>query len=210
MSIFRKPSYSTVTVLRDIPKNLWTKCPKSGEIVYNKDLEANLMVVPKSGYHFGISAQKRIDSLVDPGSFREYDKDLTSVDPLDFKASVSYPNKIEEYQKKTGMQDAVISGVGKIEAIPVSLAVMDFRFLGASMGSVVGEKITRAIERGLKMVPLLIHLPPPSDDSDVGNRDIREVIKEKVSQAEILYELINGTASKGFKSTEVLCKIACS
>ena len=158
MSIFSKPKYSTVTVKKkDIPKDIWTKCPKSGEIIYNKELEENLMVVPGSGYHFPMNAQRRIDLLLDKGSFEEHDSHLRSVDPLKFRGLSSYPEKLEQYQKKTGMPDSVVSGMGTLEDIPVSLAVMDFRFLGASMGSVSGEKITRAIERGLeKKCPVVI------------------------------------------------------
>lgn len=150
MALFSKPNYSKVTVNRkDIPKGLWTKCPKSGEIIYNKELEQNLMVVPKSGYHFPLPAPARVNSLIDAGTWTETDADLLSVDALKFKGpSSSYPEKVEQYQKKTGLKDAVISGHGKMDGLPVQLAVMDFRFLGASMGSVVGEKITRTIERG--------------------------------------------------------------
>ena len=158
MAIFSKPKYSTVTVKkRDIPSGLWTKCPLTGEIIYNKELEQNWMVVPKSGYHFPLSAQRRVELLVDEGTFEEMDADLTSKDPLQFKGTSSYPDKIKQYQAKTGMKDAVVSGVGRMDGMPVSLAVMDFRFLGASMGSVVGEKITRAIERGTERgIPVIV------------------------------------------------------
>lgn len=151
MSWFSKPKYSTVTVRKnDIPKDVWTKCPISGEIVYNKTLKENWMVVPKSGYHFPLPAQDRIRLLIDEGTFEEKDSTLNSEDPLHFEAIESYPKKLASYQKKTGLTDAVISGTGKISGHDVSIAVMDFRFLGASMGSVVGEKITRCIERGLE------------------------------------------------------------
>jgi len=159
MALFSKPNYSRVTVNRkDIPKGLWTKCPKSGEIIYNKELEQNLMVVPKSGYHFPLAAPARIASLIDEGTWTETDADLTSTDPLNFKGpSSSYPEKLEQYQKRTGMKEAVLSGRGDLAGIPVHLAVMDFRFLGASMGSVVGEKITRTIEAGLeRKTPVIV------------------------------------------------------
>lgn len=158
MALFSKPKYSTVTVKKkDIPKDLWTKCPISNEIIYNKQLKENAMVVPSSRYHFALSAPKRLELLLDEGSFEEYDADLTSLDPLKFKGTSSYSDKIEQYQKKTSLKDAVLSGTGKINAMPVSIAVMDFRFLGASMGSVVGEKITRAIERGLEQkIPVIV------------------------------------------------------
>ncbi len=151
MALFGKPQYSTVVVKKkDIPPGVWTKCPKSGEIVYNKDLEDNLMVVPKSGYHFPLDAPARIASLIDKDTFTEQDANLVSGDPLEFVATSKYTDKIKQNQAKTGLKDAVINGVGLMKGLPVSIAVMDFRFLGASMGSVVGERITRAIEEGIE------------------------------------------------------------
>jgi acetyl-CoA carboxylase carboxyl transferase subunit beta len=158
MSWFSKPKYSTVTVRKnDIPKDVWTKCPISGEIVYNKALQDNWMVVPQSGYHFPLSAPERIRLLIDEGTFEEQDACLHSKDPLHFEGLESYPEKLKKNQVKTKLTDAVISGLGQLDRQPVSIAVMDFRFLGASMGSVVGEKITRCIERGIeKNCPVII------------------------------------------------------
>ncbi|MGF1530736.1 MAG: acetyl-CoA carboxylase, carboxyltransferase subunit beta [Puniceicoccaceae bacterium] len=159
MPLFSKPQYSRVTASRkDIPKGLWSKCPISGEIIYNKELEQNLMVVPKSGYHFPLSAPARIASLIDQNTWIEHDQYLQSVDPLNFTGPTgAYPDKLKQYEKKTGISDAVLSGEGELSGIRVNLAVMDFRFLGASMGSVVGERITRTIERGLKQqTPVII------------------------------------------------------
>ena len=158
MSLFSKPKYSTVVVKKkDIPKGLWTKCPISGEIVFNKELEDNQMVVPKSGYHFPIGARQRIEHLCDEESFVEADVNLRSADPLKFVDSQPYPERIKKYEKESGLTEAVICGTGKIEGIEVSLAVMDFRFCGGAMGSAVGEKITRAIEVALqKKIPCLI------------------------------------------------------
>lgn len=148
MAIFGRPRYSTVRVKKkDIPAGLWTKCPESGEIVFNKELEENWMVVPKSGYHFPLKARRRVALLIDEGTFAEQDANLVSVDPLGFSDNKPYPERIAASQKKTGENDAVVSGEGELEGIPVSIAVMDFAFNGGSMGSVVGEKITRAIER---------------------------------------------------------------
>jgi acetyl-CoA carboxylase carboxyl transferase subunit beta len=150
MAIFSKPQYSTVTVKKkDIPKDLWTKCPKSGEIIYNKQLKENLMVVPGSGYHFQLSARDRIYSLLDIDTVVEQDSGIESLDPLEFKATASYPQKVKQNQAKTGEKDTVVSATGSLHGTPVSIAVMDFRFMAASMGSAAGEKITRAIERGL-------------------------------------------------------------
>jgi len=158
MSWFSKPKYSTVTVRKnDIPKDVWTKCPISGEIVYNKALQENWMVVPQSGYHFPLSAPERIRLLIDEGTFEEKDTNLNSLDPLKFEGIESYPTKLKKYQEKTQLTDAVISGIGQLNGHDVSIAVMDFRFLGASMGSVVGEKITRCIERGMEQnCPVII------------------------------------------------------
>ncbi|MGK0240490.1 MAG: acetyl-CoA carboxylase carboxyl transferase subunit beta [Candidatus Pelagisphaera sp.] len=158
MPIFHKPKYSTVQVKKkDIPQGLWQKCPASGEIIYNKELEQNQNVVPKSGYHFPISSAKRLGFLLDSGSWEEFDKDLKPNDPLEFNDTKAYKDRITGYQAKTGMNDSVIDGLGKIHGIPVSIAVMDFKFGGGSLGSVAGEKITRAIERALEIkIPCII------------------------------------------------------
>jgi acetyl-CoA carboxylase carboxyl transferase subunit beta len=126
-------------------------------MVFAKELKKNLMVVPSSGYHFPLPAPDRIASLLDKGTFEEHDKDLKSSDPLNFKGVAAYKDKLEQNREKTKLEDAVVSGTGKIGGQDLSIAVMDFRFLGGSMGSVVGEKITRAIERGLeRKIPVVI------------------------------------------------------
>lgn len=158
MSLFSKPKYSTVTVKKkNIPEGLWKKCPVSGEFIFSKELEQNQMVVPQSGYHFSIQPRKRLEFLLDDGSFEETDAGLASVDVLEFQGASSYDQKLAENKKKTGSNDAVVCGLGKIHSIPVSIAVMDFRFMGASMGSVVGEKITRAVENAIeRKIPCII------------------------------------------------------
>ena len=154
MTHFAKPKLPSVKTGRSKKKvtteGLWTKCPVSGEIVFNKDLEANLMVVPKSGYHFPIGCRERIKSMVDEGSFEEFDAGVKSADPLKFVDSAAYPDRLKRYEKESGLVEAVICGLGRIDGMEVSLAVMDFRFCGGAMGAAVGEKITRAIERALK------------------------------------------------------------
>jgi acetyl-CoA carboxylase carboxyl transferase subunit beta len=150
MSHFTKPTLSAPKKRKNIPEGLWTKCPISDEIIFAKELEANLMVVPKSGYHFPIGSRQRIASLVDDGSFEEHDAGVKSTDPLKFVDSAAYPDRIKKYEKESGLPEAVICGMGRIHGIPVSMAVMDFRFCGGAMGAAVGEKITRAIERALK------------------------------------------------------------
>ena len=158
MALFGKPQYSTVTVKKkDIPKDLWTKCPKTGEIIYNRVLKENLMVVPNSGYHFPLKARDRIASMLDEGTFEEMDMGVHSLDPLEFNATSSYPEKLRQNQDKTNETDTVISGIGEMGGMPVSITVMDFRFMAASLGSAAGEKITRAIERGIeKSCPVII------------------------------------------------------
>ncbi|MDR2628582.1 MAG: acetyl-CoA carboxylase carboxyl transferase subunit beta, partial [Puniceicoccales bacterium] len=158
MSLFSRPKYSTISIKRkDIPRGIWTKCPISGETVYNRDLEKNFMVVPKSGYHFPLSADQRIELLCDKGTFREMWQELETVDVLGFGGEVSYVEKLAKYREKTKMQEAAIAGTAKLGGINVAIAVMDFRFLGASMGAVVGERITRTIELGLqKKIPVIV------------------------------------------------------
>jgi len=133
-----------------IPEGLWAKCDSCKEIIYKKEIDKNLKVCPKCNYHFRISARERLKLLVDEGSFTEFDGDLLSGDPLDFKDTISYKDRIKENQKKSGLKEAVISGEALIKGYPVSLVVMDFSFMGGSMGSVVGEKVSRAAERALE------------------------------------------------------------
>ena len=141
---------------RDIPSGLWSKCPKCSGMVFDKELDENLKVCPQCQYHFTISARERIHSLVETCSFEEINPDLTSIDVLNFTGVTSYASKLEAYRKSTGLKDAVLTGIGTIQQQRVALAVMDFTFLGGSMGSVVGEKITRLIEaatsRGLPLI----------------------------------------------------------
>jgi acetyl-CoA carboxylase carboxyl transferase subunit beta len=158
MALFSKPKYSTVTVKKkDIPRGLWEKCPVSGEIVYRKELEKNWNVVPQSLYHFPIDCHRRVELLVDEGTWKEHDTGLRAADPLGFTGEAAYGDKLIQHRKRTGLTDAVIVGMGELDGMAVSMAVMDFRFLGASMGAVVGEKITRAIERATeKKLPVII------------------------------------------------------
>jgi acetyl-CoA carboxylase carboxyl transferase subunit beta len=132
-----------------MPEGLWTKCKNCDEIIYSKEIERNMNVCPKCDYHFRISARERISLVLDEGSFAETDAGMTSVDFLKFKDSKKYTDRISGALKKCGGGDAVVTGTGEIEGLPVVVAVFDFAFLGGSMGSVVGEKITRAIEIGL-------------------------------------------------------------
>jgi acetyl-CoA carboxylase carboxyl transferase subunit beta len=142
---------------KDLPSHLWTQCPDCGEMLFNKQLARNMNVCTKCDHHFKIGARERIDLLVDKGSFEEHDTELVSADPLGFVDSKPYPQRIEAARLKTGARDAVITGTARIGRESVELAVMDFEFIGGSMGSVVGEKITRAAERALAArAPLVI------------------------------------------------------
>ncbi len=135
---------------RSIPGNLVVKCPKCRELLIGKDWEKNLKTCQRCGYHFRLSAGERIALLLDEGSFQELDGNMRSVDPLNFVSRAqSYQAKLREEREKTGLNEAVVIGTGTIEGMPLALAVMDFAFIGGSMGSVVGEKVTRAIERAL-------------------------------------------------------------
>jgi acetyl-CoA carboxylase carboxyl transferase subunit beta len=148
--------------VRALPDNLAVKCPNCRELLLGKDWEKNLKVCSKCGFHFRLTAADRIELLVDPGPqgplFTEFAANLRSSDPLRFVArSGAYRDKLESEREKTGMDDAVVVGHARIDNIPLVLAVMDFRFIGGSMGSVVGEKLTRAIERATSdRLPLLI------------------------------------------------------
>lgn len=151
MGIFQKPALKLrARGKSNVPEGLWTKCPGCGEVVTKTELEQNLQVCPKCDHHLTIGALDRIKSLADEGSFKERDADMLSVDSLKFRGVATYEERLETYRKKTGLKDAVITGDAKIGGHPVGLAVMDFNFIAATMGSVVGEKITRTIERATK------------------------------------------------------------
>lgn len=140
-----------------VPEGVWTKCKNCDEIIYTKEIERNLNVCPKCDYHFRISAQERIRLTLDEGSFVEMDATMQSIDFLEFKDSKKYKDRIKAAVKKAGGGDAIICGTGTIEQLPVVVGVFDFSFMGGSMGSVVGEKITRALEKGLELqAPVIV------------------------------------------------------
>ena len=151
MAIFKKPILRALgNKTREMPSGLWTKCPSCGEVIHNLALSENLQVCPKCDHHFNLGSRERIESIVDPDSFQEHDPSLSSVDPLGFKGVTTYADRLQSYKQKTGLVDAVTTGAAKINGISVGLGVMDFNFLAATMGSVVGEKITRVIEFSTK------------------------------------------------------------
>lgn len=158
MAIFGRPKYTVVRVKkREIPEGLWTKCPECGEIIYNKTLEENFKVCPKCQYHFTLAAQERIQQFLDSGTFHELDAGLRSVDPLGFKGPKTYVEKLQLDQVATGLPEAAVTGEGKLNGRRVVFGVTDSRFIMGSMGSVVGEKLTRAVERSIRArIPLII------------------------------------------------------
>ncbi len=158
MRLFGRRQYSAIKVRKkELPAGLWVKCPGCGEIVYKSELESGVGVCPKCRHHFQIGWQDRLASLIEPGSFEEIDSDLVSADPLDFQGQSSYASKMQDARRKTGMRDAVVCGLATIGPVRLVIGVMDFSFMGGSMGSVVGEKITRLIERGTRdKLPVLI------------------------------------------------------
>lgn len=143
---------------RDVyPPDLWTRCPSCEEMLFNKQLDKVLRVCPNCGHHFRLSAHARLELLLDPGSFEERDEGLQSEDPLGFVDQKAYPERVAAAQAATGMRDAAIWGFGKIDGAAVAICVMDFAFMGGSMGAVVGEKVTRAAEAALEArIPLIV------------------------------------------------------
>ena len=160
MAIFKKPPTGGGggrKRRKDIPEGLFQKCPGCGEVVHEIEVTENQRVCPHCDHHFPQSAKERIESLLDPGSFLEMDASLHSVDSLRFQGMATYKDRLKKYQESTGLIDAVLSGYGTLEGIRVAIAVMDFAFLAATMGSVVGERITRVIEYATaERIPIII------------------------------------------------------
>lgn len=156
MGIFSRPPF-TSDKKREFPEGLWQKCPSCAEMIHNLELVQNHRVCPKCDYHFTQSARERLEMLLDPQTFEEHDAAMVSVDTLKFTGMASYSERLKTYQKKTGLKDAVLTGTGKIDEQPLSIAVMDFNFIAATMGSVVGEKLTRCVERATEQrIPVVI------------------------------------------------------
>ena len=146
----RKPVESTGDKPSRVPEGLWVKCPGCAQIIYNKDLDKNLQVCPKCAHHFRVSAADRLRSLFDDGEWTEHFPNLTSNDPLKFTDIKPYRDRLRGTISKTGMNDAVIVATGRIDGLDAIVAAMEYSFIGGSMGVVVGEKITRAIEMALE------------------------------------------------------------
>jgi len=158
MSLFGKSNYTFIKVKRkEIPTGIWTKCPGCESPAYSKELKNNLNVCPKCGYHLILTAMERVEHLIDEGTFVELDSQMCSGDPLGFQGPKTYVEKLKADQESTEMVDAVITGHGEIEGHKAALAVTDSRFIMGSMGSVVGEKISRAVEYATEnKLPMII------------------------------------------------------
>ena len=159
MAWFRKEKKPKEAVEKQvaIPEGLWVKCDDCKEIVYRKEVEANLNVCPKCGYHFRLSARERFEILFDDDKYKEFATEIRSGDPLGFRDTKRYADRLRVYQQRVGSGDAVLCAEGKLEGMPVVICAMEYAFMGGSMGSVVGEKLTIAIERAVeKKEPILI------------------------------------------------------
>jgi len=152
-----KENISPETQKKELPDGLWEKCPSCNEIIHKKQLQLNLWTCNKCSYHFRIGSKEYINILLDKSTFKEMDKKMRSADPLTFEDTKKYSQRIEETIQKVGLNDAVRTGTGKLNGLDVALGCMDFKFIGGSMGSVVGEKIARLTDKAYKnKIPLII------------------------------------------------------
>lgn len=153
----KAPKQPAVDRRFQMPEGLWVKCDGCREIIYKKEVVLNANVCPKCNYHFRVSARERLTALLDDGKYVEFDQDISPLDPLEFKDTKPYKGRLKDYQKKTGEKDALIACRGTIGGQPVIMAVMNYAFMGGSMGSVVGEKVTRCAEAALReRAPLIV------------------------------------------------------
>lgn len=200
MSLFdwfadRQKNAPTVRVTQDVEEGdgLWSKCPECGLVVYRKDLVANASVCKGCGHHNRIDSEERIALIADPGSFEPLDSSLAPTDPLTFKDRRSYADRLRDSQQSTGLLDAVVTGLCRTSGLPLALGVMDFRFMGGSMGSVVGEKLTRLIETATaRRYPVLIVCASGGARMQEGMLSLMQMAKisgalERHRQAELLY-----------------------
>nr|YP_009314856.1 Acetyl-CoA carboxylase, carboxyl transferase subunit beta [Scinaia undulata]SCW23311.1 Acetyl-CoA carboxylase, carboxyl transferase subunit beta [Scinaia undulata] len=184
-------SLSTTSI--KIPEGLWVKCDKCGLLMYYKVLTRNFKVCPQCEHHFPTSSQERINQLLDLGTWRAINETLASTDPLGFKDQKLYGKRLQDMKRKTGLQDAVQTGLGTINNIPVAVGIMDFRFMGGSMGSVVGEKLTRLLETATsKQIPAIILCASGGARMQEGLLSLMQMAKvssalERHSQKNLLY-----------------------
>lgn len=198
MAWFKKTKELRTDKKGKIPEGLWVKCDNCREIVYKKEIDKNLSVCPKCNYHFRITARDRLKLLVDEGSFTEFDENLISLDPLKFNDKKSYLDRLKENQEKSGLKEALISGDALIKGYPVSVVIMDFSFMGGSMGSVVGEKVSRAAERALEKKQPLISI------SSSGGARMQEGIFSLMQMAKVAAS-IGRLKENGILYISILC-----
>lgn len=176
-----------------IPEGLWIKCNYCREIIYRKEVEKNIMVCPKCRYHFCISVEERLALMLDEGSFKEHNREIYPLDPLGFRDSMKYKDRLKNYQKSTGYTDAFIYGEGMLNGHAVILGVFNFKFMGGSMGSVVGEKILRATETAFNTrYPLIIVSASGGARMQEGILSLMQMAKTsaaiaRLSEAEVPY-----------------------
>ena len=193
MSWFKKPKEKLVSQKRDLPADVWEKCDACGEILYSGRLAENFYVCPECGDHFRISAEEYVDLLLDDGFEEEFDRDLRSADPLDFEDSRPYKERIRQAEEEVGPGDAVRTGAGTLDDRDVFLGVMQFKFIGGSMGSVVGEKICRLIQRSAEgLDPLIIVSASGGARMQEGILSLMQMAKtsaalERLSEARVPY-----------------------
>jgi acetyl-CoA carboxylase carboxyl transferase subunit beta len=178
----KKKKYATIPsekMKQDVPEGLMTKCPECKTIMYTKEFKKNLMVCPRCGHHLSMTSIERIGSLLDEDSFQEFDSDMISTNPLDFPG---YVEKLEKDRKKTRINEAVVTGKGTLEGYPLVIAVMDSRFRMGSMGSAVGEKITRAIEKATELeLPIIIFTASGGARMQEGILSLMQMAKTSVA-----------------------------
>jgi acetyl-CoA carboxylase carboxyl transferase subunit beta len=178
---------------REIADGLWSKCPQCGVLTYTKDLRGNQMVCPECNHHQRVYSDERVQQLIDAHTWNPLEENLNPTDPLKFRDRKSYSDRIRETQDKTGLKDSVVTGLGQLDGLPVALGVMDFRFMGGSMGSVVGEKLTRLIERATaEQVPVIIVCASGGARMQEGMLSLMQMAKisaalERHREARLLY-----------------------
>ncbi|WP_066500823.1 acetyl-CoA carboxylase, carboxyltransferase subunit beta [Abyssisolibacter fermentans] len=199
--IFRKNKYSSMSVseinktkdtkeMIKVPDGMWVKCKKCGRMLYKDDLIKQQMICSSCNHHFRMTAQERIKSIIDEGSFKEFDKELTSGNPLEIKG---YEDKLKKAKEKSGLNEGVVTGYGKINNLDVVISVMDANFMMGSMGSVVGEKLTRAIEKATeKRCPIIIFCASGGARMQEGIFSLMQMVKTSAalarhSEAGLLY-----------------------
>lgn len=186
------PIMTTERPKRGVPEGLWIRCPNCKATVYKKEVEAHLHVCPECDHHFTMPARDRVAQLLDEGTFEEWDADLKPCDPLDFVDRIPYHQRLKEEQAKTGMNDAAVCGKGFIRGRGVVLGITDFSFMAGSMGSVVGEKLTRAAERATELKLPLIFVSGSGGGARMQEGIISLMQMAKVSAALARYDTAGG------------------